>query len=274
MQFKLLPLFAVAILFYSSQQPAEPKIGTAYLNLPQTPYEYNTGNNYVPTLVRVLFYYTRLSASNSISCASCHKQALAFADNAQFSRGFGGQLTGRNSMPIQNLVQSGFSISSDSGIMDPGPAHLTLFWDGREALVEAQVLRPITNHIEMGMTLDELTSKLAARTEYKSLFKDAFGTEEITEGRIAVSLASFISSINSKNSRFDQYAQGQKTLSSVEGTGMKLFFGKYNCNTCHQVMIPNGYQVGGGFVDTGLDQSPKDKGRFDVTFNPSDICKF
>jgi len=55
-----------------------------------------------------------------------------------------------------------------------------------------------------------------------------------------------------------------------------MFFGKYNCNTCHQVTIPNGYQLGGGggFVDTGLDQSPVDKGRFDVTGKLSDVGKF
>jgi len=102
-------IFVVALFFYSCEQPSTPKeIGTASLDLPKYPYDYGTNNNYVPTLGRVLFYDTRLSASNSVACASCHKQALAFADNAQFSRGFAGQLTGRNSMPIQNLSQGGF----------------------------------------------------------------------------------------------------------------------------------------------------------------------
>ena len=88
-----------------------------------------------PDLGRVLFYDPQLSLNNTISCSSCHKQALAFADNVAFSVGFEDKLTVRNSMPIQNL--SNFSESP-------------LFWDGRENNLSSMVLRPIENHIEMG----------------------------------------------------------------------------------------------------------------------------
>lgn len=42
------------------------------------------------TLGRVLFYDKNLSKNNTISCASCHKQANSFTDNVQFSKGFDG----------------------------------------------------------------------------------------------------------------------------------------------------------------------------------------
>jgi len=55
-------------------------------------------------LGRVLFYDKRLSLNNTVACASCHKQNLAFADNVAFSSGFGGKVTLRNSMAILNPV--------------------------------------------------------------------------------------------------------------------------------------------------------------------------
>lgn len=275
----LILLFVGAIFIYSCQQFSDAKLSTSYLDLPIVPYNYisDTANNYIPTLGRVLFYDSRLSANNSVSCATCHKQALAFADNAQFSRGFAGQLTGRNSMPIQNLTirkaPTTGGVVIDSGFVFSNA--LPLFWDGRETLVEAMVLRPITNHVEMGMTLDELIKKLSQLPEYKPLFKDAYGSEEITEGKIGVALGQFIANINSNNSKFDDYVRGSIQLSAVEEIGRTLFFNKYNCNNCHQV-IPSGFSIYqfNNFVDIGLDQAPQDKGRADVTFNSEDVGKF
>jgi cytochrome c peroxidase len=44
---------------------------------------------------RVLFYDTRLSANNTVSCGSCHAQAHAFVDPSRFRTGFKGGLTVR-----------------------------------------------------------------------------------------------------------------------------------------------------------------------------------
>src|ERR1043165_1300965 len=175
MRAKLLLSVIALVFFYSCQQSNDAELKETYLDLPETPYSYSpsdTANNNVPTLGRVLFYDTRLSANNAVSCATCHKQELAFADNVALSVGFMGQKTGRNSMPIQNLKSNNKifffrpdgSIVADSGKFDTG-SH-TLFWDGRETLVEAQVLMPITNHVEMGMTIDDLTNKLSSLPEY------------------------------------------------------------------------------------------------------------
>lgn len=45
----------------------------------------NVGNLPKANMGRVLFYDTRLSSTNTISCASCHKQEFAFADNKALS---------------------------------------------------------------------------------------------------------------------------------------------------------------------------------------------
>lgn len=55
-------------------------------------------------LGRMLFYETLLSANNSISCATCHQQKLAFTDGKQFSKGFEGKLQPRNTMSLANLL--------------------------------------------------------------------------------------------------------------------------------------------------------------------------
>src|SRR5262249_41430552 len=96
------------------------------LRLPETPYRYaevelpahfktaaarrfdntprdNPVTDAGATLGRVLFYDTRLSASNTVACASCHHQERAFSDPKRFSKGHEGKLTDRNAMSLVNL---------------------------------------------------------------------------------------------------------------------------------------------------------------------------
>ncbi|MGC4021143.1 MAG: hypothetical protein QM734_03960 [Cyclobacteriaceae bacterium] len=78
----IIPLFFMLAMigFYSCQQKNDPNLATAYLDLPQTPYQYNSGatNDYIPTLGRVLFYDSRLSANNSISARAVINKQVHF----------------------------------------------------------------------------------------------------------------------------------------------------------------------------------------------------
>lgn len=246
--------------------------GKMVLNLPGTPYEYGVANNQVPTLGRVLFYDPRLSVNNSVSCSSCHKQAYAFSDNVTLSRGFQGKLTFRNSLPIQN-VTGGFNLG-DPGIIGP-LGQPSLFWDGREKILNVMVLRPITNHVEMGIDdLDALAGKLSKLSDYQTLFTNAYGSSEVTQDKIADALSQFVASIRSSHSRADLAFTGGAQLTALESEGRDLFFNKYNCNSCHQTQDLNGYQMGGGFVNIGLDQRSADPGFADVTGSDLDQGKF
>lgn len=178
-----------------------------HLSLPDTPYDYTTlptkgvphsandvnkvsGNpitNDGATLGRVLFYDKKLSKDNTISCASCHKQEFAFADNVAKSKGVNG-LTKRNSMHLVNLRHFGGA----------------MFWDSRTRTLEEQTLQPIQDHIEMGSTLPEMLAKLEKTTYYKPLFKKAFGDEAITSDRVSKALAQFVRSLNSYGSSHDR----------------------------------------------------------------------
>ena len=283
----LLSVSAVFTLL-SCQSPQLDAIGETYLDLPADRYQYNAigdSTNAVSTLGRVLFYDRQMSLNNSISCASCHKQSAGFADNQQFSRGFEGRLTTRNSMPVQNLV-------SFSGVFDVMPNSPSFgfgthfFWDGREQNLQNLVLQPVGNHIEMGISdINALTQKLSALPYYSTLFQDAFGSAEITSDRISIAISTFASAINTNNTKFDLYnrsrfdpdfvaALSQPVFNSLETEGFLLFQDKYDCNSCHQVQSPNGYQMAGTFANIGLDNEYADVGLQNVTGKVEDAGKF
>jgi cytochrome c peroxidase len=171
------------------------------------------------TLGRVLFYDPQLSLNNSISCASCHKQELAFSDGVAASTGFAGKVTPRNSMAI---INAGFNQN--------------LFWDSRVQSVAQLATKPIQNHIEMGMEeMIRLTQKLAKVEYYSALFEKAYGDPSITEERIGRALAQFVCSITSSNAKFDrEELNGFAGFNTMERMGKDLFFSsRTNCNRCH-----------------------------------------
>lgn len=228
------------------------------LELPSTPYSYSGGDE-LATLGRVLFYDNQLSINNSISCASCHKQAIAFGDNRRFSRGFENLETERNSMPIQNLAGSVISFGDESfGFFSASG----LFWDGRGTDHNTAVLLPIVNHIEMGISdLNELSEKLSQVEYYPELFGDAFhGDQSISPEKVGFALQAFTHSITSQNTKMDRFMLSGEALNAKEQFGMELFMNKYDCNSCHQVQDPQGYIFAGTFANIGLESNYKDPG--------------
>ncbi len=172
------------------------------------------------TLGRVLFYDVQLSKTNTISCSSCHQPSLSFSDSAVKSKGFAGGSTARHSMPLLNLrfYKSG-----------------KMFWDERAASLEQQVLMPIQDMTEMGLTLEELQQKVAAQSYYPALFQNAFGSTLVTSDRIAKALAQFLRSIVTTQAKYDLVKQGQTQFTPDEAAGENLFLnaGNITCASCH-----------------------------------------
>lgn len=291
---KLLTVFTLALLAACQNSDFTPT-GELVLDLPTTRYQYNNfgdTTNAISTLGRVLFYERQMSINNSVSCASCHKQSAGFADNVKFSKGFALGLTTRNSMPIQNLNAFSFEFAAFDGMknVDMKPASQFgffggnhFFWDGREQNLEKLILQPVGNHIEMGITdAQALATKLSKLPYYESLFTDAFQSPEITPEKIEKAVATFISSITTTHTRFDDHLQkvsltndfSQSPLSALELEGSSLFVTKYQCNNCHQVSMPNGYLLAGTFANIGLDETSTDIGLQAKTGNPQDAGKF
>ncbi len=223
-------------------------------------------SNAVFHLGRVLFYDKSLSVNNSISCASCHKQQLAFADDVAFSAGFENRLTKRNSIAIQNLSVDAF-----------GFGETKLFWDGRENSLQSLISKPIANHIEMGMdNSDELLQKLNALPYVQDLVKKAYGeNEKLDMERLSNAMAQFLSLISTHQSKFDQDQMGgnNNKLNAVEKKGQLLFQTTYQCNNCHNP-APGPYNNSTGFVNIGLDINNTDKGRMNISGNGADEGAF
>ena len=172
------------------------------------------------TLGRVLFYDKHLSKNNTVSCASCHNPAQSFSDNRVLSVGFAGGLTGRHSMPLLNVrfYRSG-----------------KMFWDERSPTLEKQVLQPIQNSVEMGMTLSELEGTVQAQSYYPSLFQKAFGSTTIDSVKIAKALAQFVRSIVTYQAKYDLVKQGLATFTADEAAGEQLFLNAGpTCTGCHR----------------------------------------
>lgn len=200
-------------------------------------------------LGRVLFYDTKLSINNAISCGSCHKQGKAFADEGRFSSGFRGVKTTRNSPPTFN-----------AGLNN------TLFWDSRASSLHEQVLMPAFDHVEMGMKeMDDLVEKLKHVDYYNQLFAEAYPSvstaDRITEDHIRECIEDFIRSMISFNSQFDKFGQvgiseDVSGLSPIENLGGNVFFGKGRCSSCH-----NGTNFGTwGNANIGLEMEYEDPG--------------
>ena len=223
----------------------------------------NRIRNQGATLGRVLFYDTALSKNNTISCASCHKQSKSFSDDVRLSVGFEGELTGRNSMGLANARFY---------------RNRRFFWDERAASLEEQVLMPIQDHVEMGLPLSELETKLNIKKRYKILFKRAFGDTLITSQRVSRALAQFVRSMVSYQSKFDEgLAQTNdprrpfSNFTNSENRGKQLFFSpQTNCIQCHRT---NAF-IGDRARNNGLDSQLIDFGVGGVTNRVNDFGEF
>ena len=225
----------------------------------------NTEDNHIndraATLGRVLFYDKNLSVDGTIACSSCHIQANAFGDPRIQSMGVNG-LTNRHSM---RLVNSRFSREK------------RFFWNERAETLEAQTSQPIKDHIEMGFSgangnpsIDDLITQLENIDYYNTLFEFSFGDSEITENRIQLSLAQFIRSIQSFDSKFDEglvqvndFIVPFPNFTLQENLGKDLFLNSANagagCAECH---VPPEFSI---------DMSSRNNGVITVAGMPNEI---
>lgn len=209
-----------------------------------------------------LFHDPRLSVNSTQSCASCHDRGAAFADKRRFSAGANGDLGKRNAMPLFNLAWG-----------------QTFFWDGRAKTLREQVLMPIQDAHEMNEKLDRVVAKLAGTPGGAEDFNHAFGSPEITAGRIALALEQYLLTLVSQESRFDQAARKTAELTQEEKRGLQLFVTEYDparglfgadCFHCHGGTLFTDHQ----FKNNGLDLDPGDVGRMLVTGRAEDKGKF
>jgi cytochrome c peroxidase len=155
-------------------------------------------------LGRRLFFNRNLSRDGQLSCAGCHDPQRAFSD-------------GR---PVVGARRAPTLVNRDRG--------RSFFWDGRAATLEQQVIQPIFDPTEMGMTRESVEALIRSEP-YRTLFNGA-----PTLDRFAVALASYIRTITSGDSPYDRFERGEKTaLTRAEIRGLFLFRREAGCSACH-----------------------------------------
>nr|WP_175476237.1 cytochrome c peroxidase [Evansella caseinilytica] len=199
-------------------------------------------------LGQTLYFDTRLSGNDEVSCMNCHLPELGYGERRATFEKFGGGDGPRNSPTVINA------------------GYYTLnFWDGRADSLEEQALGPIENPDEMNMSLDELIPKLQAIEGYEDMFIAAGFEDGITAENIGKAIAAFERQIVVTDTPYDQFLKGERdALSEQEIRGLNLFAGKAACITCHQGENLSDNQ----FYNIGLDND--DEGRFAITGDETD----
>jgi cytochrome c peroxidase len=206
-------------------------------------------------LGKKLFSEKILSQDSSVSCASCHIPAYAFSDTVAFSVGIAGKLTKRNTPSVLNMKNRPY-----------------YFWDGRAATLAAQSLMPIQNPDEMGLSIDEAVKRLNQSPEYKALFQKIFKQKPGAKN-LAEAFAAYEQTLETVDSKFDDWSNNIKNLTAAEERGRKLFVGdKTKCFDCHRMEDFTTDE----FKNIGLYNGKElnDAGLYEITKLESDKGKF
>ena len=239
-------------------------------------------------LGRQLYFDTRLSSDNTISCASCHHPEDSFGRKTRFGIGVRDQEGGRNSPVSFNRIVSG-----------------PQFWDGRAGTLEQQAIGPIANPIEMGNTHENAVATIKAIPAYKAQFDRIFPSYGVTIDNIGKAIATFERAIVTLPAPYDYLGFRQQLeeaydeeeieelkeedpevyeryqaakaatadLSDLAVDGQKLFFSeKANCTACH---------AGANFSDekyhnigVGMEASEPDLGRSAISGDAKETGAF
>jgi cytochrome c peroxidase len=215
-------------------------------------------------LGRFLFYDPILSANNTFSCASCHRQEAAFSDSPnRFSKGIDGDLMKRNTMPLFNLAW-----------------YPALFWDGKAASIEEQVFHPVRAHDEMNLYWTTAVKRIKQSDFYLLKFQAAFGSLEIDSVLIAKAIAQFERTLISNNSKYDQVLRGETYLKADEYEGFVLMNDqtKGDCLHCHttdaDALGTTAKFSNNGLVAAFKPEDYKDKGKAGITGQIKDLGQF
>lgn len=230
-------------------------------------------------LGKQLFFDTRLSANNRVSCASCHLPERQFQDDLAQAKGVG--TTARRTMSIAGTAYSPW-----------------LFWDGRKDSQWSQALGPLESAVEHGTDRTHIAKLIRAHyaDRYTSIFGDLPDLTRLPEhaaptaspeaeaawatlddiqrdqvnrvfANVGKAIAAFERTIMPEPTRFDLYAEalaaGDNTdglLSPQEKQGLRLFVGKGECTKCHNgpLLTDNYFHNTGVPAVPGL---PDDQGR-------------
>ncbi|UOE37391.1 cytochrome-c peroxidase [Chryseobacterium oryzae] len=190
---------------------------------------FTAGKEYTMTpqkteLGKELFYDPILSNNSTRSCSTCHVAEKAFTDGKE------------KSMSLQNVALVRNTPSLNYSAFQHGQ-----FWDMRKDDLEGQSSDVITNKEEMHGDLNVIIAKINNNKKYNSDFKRIFGSQKAQVWQLQNVLATYIRSLATFSSDFDEYMRGNNNaMSERQKKGFNLFMGKAQCAICHFLPLFNG----------------------------------
>ncbi len=213
-------------------------------------------------LGRDLFFDVRLSADETISCASCHDPSKGGDDGQITATGIGGAIGPINTPTVLN---AGLNFSQ--------------FWDGRSPNLVEQVRQPILNPREMGESWGPALARFNQDAELVERFREIYG-DGPAPANIADAIAAYEGALLTLNSPFDRYQRGDKDAISPAAARGFAEFQQLGCASCHQGLAFGGnmYErigvMGDYFARRGTPLTLADSGRYNVTGREEDKYKF
>ncbi len=218
-----------------------------------------------PTMIELgksLYFDPRLSASELISCNTCHNLGAGGVDGMKTSVGHAWAKGPRNAPTVLNAT---FNASQ--------------FWDGRAPNLKEQAKGPVQAGVEMNNTPERVEATLKSMPVYVAEFAKAFpkAKEPVTFDNMATAIAAFEATLVTPDAPFDRYLKGDaKALTAQQKKGLATFIDS-GCASCH-----SGINLGGAsFQKFGMVNDPPeaarpaaDKGREKLTSNPDDAYVF
>ena len=199
-----------------------------------------------------LFFDPILSRPRNTSCGTCHKPEHGFEQGMAFGKGADGDVLPISTPTVVNLQEADY-----------------FFWDGRAESLEEQAKGPITNPIEMDLTLEEALVRVKSQSRYRKAFA-AIGVDEIAIDDIVRAIAAFERKLMTGETAFDRWLQGDRSaLSASQARGRMIFFTRGECAICH---------MGNNFTDNDFHNvgtgGEADLGRYNVTKDEEDKGAF
>lgn len=202
-----------------------------------------SGDRRAAELGRQLFHDRQLSRFGALSCASCHKPALAWGDGRTVASSVA--RLDRNTPSLFNLRYARW-----------------FGWDGGADSLWMQSVRPILDPREMASSPGNVRTHLAVSTPLARAYQAVFGARpsehdaQLVLVNVAKALAAYQETIVTGRTPFDDYrdalaagdAARLRRYPEAARRGLSLFVGKGNCVACHAgPLLSNGE-----FHDIGL----------------------
>lgn len=209
--------------------PAQPPIPA---DNPQSPRKSDLGKQF--------FFDYRLSSNGSTACVTCHNVLAGGDDGRTRSIGATGIVSSRNAPSLWNV---GYNT--------------IYFRDGRALNLEEAIAQHLTSEDTLGQTQP---SAVVARVQripgYVDQLARVYGdTDAVSYANIAKSLASFLRTLNTPDSAFDQYLRGKSdAIPDAAKRGFEKFINS-GCASCHFYVNVAGpvpglaFQMGEGFYE-------------------------